>query len=121
LEIEEYDLMDSIIISKATELARDQRYDEAEGLLKHIIQDYEPSARALDLLGKIYAQQGKILEARSAWKLALQIDPNNHDYVNAMKKCESVLVPDYRGRALYYLIILILLIFMIVYFIIFRF
>ena len=121
LEDAKYNLIDSIIISKATDLARKGRYVEADGLLNPLIQTPEPSTKALDLLAKIYAQQGMILEARNAWKLALQFDPNNPNYVKAIQKCERVVVPDFKGRALFLYPIFILLTIMIVYFIIVNF
>jgi tetratricopeptide (TPR) repeat protein len=110
LENEAYTLLDSILVSKASDLALKGRYGEAEGLLNPLTHTSEPSTEALDLLAKIYAQQGMILEARNAWKIALQFDPNNQDYVKAIAKCERVVVPDFKWSKLFYLVFLLLII-----------
>ncbi len=62
----------------AVDLARGGRYDEAERYARNVA-EHESSlrAQALELLGKIYAQQGRYLDAERCWMQALSIDPSN--------------------------------------------
>ena len=41
----------------------------------------------IDLLAKIYAQQGKIAQAQALWLKALQSDPSNIHLLAALRMC----------------------------------
>jgi hypothetical protein len=48
------------------------------------------TARELDLLARIMAQQNRLREARHCWEAALQIAPNNETYRNGLKRIGQV-------------------------------
>ena len=41
----------------------------------------------IDLLAKVYAQQGKIDQAQTLWLKALQQDPHNIHFLSALRMC----------------------------------
>jgi flagellar motor protein MotB len=71
-----------LVALSATELARSGRHSEAEAIVEAIPSDQRP-ARLCDLLGRIYAQQGKFVEAEAAWNRALELDPSDEHYQRA--------------------------------------
>jgi type VI secretion system protein ImpK len=77
-------LMAQALFARATELAREGRYDAAEAVLAGVAQDKLPATQLLDLLARIRAQQGRIAEAQSLWTEALRADPNNESYREAL-------------------------------------
>jgi tetratricopeptide (TPR) repeat protein len=69
----------------ATELARSGRYADAEQLALEVASSDSPFVpSALDLLARIYAQQGRYLEAESCWQRALSLAPGNPRYRNGL-------------------------------------
>ena len=64
----------------ATELARSGRYADAEQLAVEVVGRGYALPTALDLLARIYAQQGRYLEAESCWQKALSLSPGNQQY-----------------------------------------
>ncbi len=71
----------------ATSLARKGRYDEAAKLLQKALDAEECSkAEGLDLLARIYVQQGRHLDAESCWQEAKQLDESNPAYDDALNR-----------------------------------
>jgi type VI secretion system protein ImpK len=68
-------LLAQAAISQAIELARMGRYHEAEQALG--LQSELNSSTALDLLARIRAQQGRLIEAQNLWSEAARLDPHN--------------------------------------------
>jgi tetratricopeptide (TPR) repeat protein len=65
----------------AAELARSGRYAGAEQLALEVARSGGTLLpTALDLLARIYAQQGRYLEAESCWQKALSLSPGNLQY-----------------------------------------
>ncbi|TNY38024.1 OmpA family protein [Thermomonospora catenispora] len=65
-----------IVVAQARTLARHGRYLEAEGLLRGLTRDGgEPDAGVLDLLARVYAQQGRLEEADRCWAEAERLAP----------------------------------------------
>ncbi len=71
-------------LAMAAELARAGQYDQAERLLVDRMPDGPLQTAALDLRGRILAQQGRYLEAQACWMQALSMDPANGQYREAM-------------------------------------
>lgn len=67
-------LINQALLSRATALARRGCYDSAELVLTGLPRDIP---EGLDLLARIRAQQGRMLEAAGLWTEALRLDPNN--------------------------------------------
>jgi len=78
------DCFDQMRYARAAELARSQRYLEAEAILSP--HGRIPAApKVLDLLARISAQQGQYARARQLWSTALEITPGNADYERAVQ------------------------------------
>ena len=73
-------LLLQVVLAKATDLARIGRYSEAEGLLAEMRPEEKESPLALDLLARIRAQQGRLLEADSFWAQASRLNNENEAY-----------------------------------------
>lgn len=71
-------------LSVAANLARLGRYDEAQPWLVEAAK--EPSLRpsALDLQARIFAQQGRYLEAERCWLEAVRLEPRNPSFRKAL-------------------------------------
>ena len=80
-----------IRLARSTELAQAGRLLEAEAILTHNgkLPDH---ARALDLLARIAARQGRFDEARRRWEAAIQVEPGNEIY----RQCIEHLTPARR-------------------------
>jgi predicted Zn-dependent protease len=74
-----------IRLARATELAQSGRFLEAEAVL---VQNGElpEDPRALDLLARIAARQGRFSEARRRWEAAMRKDPANKGYVLCVER-----------------------------------
>jgi len=90
-------LLESVTLALAASSARKGRFKEAEELLLPLIVESESQNNALDLLAKVYAQQGKIEEAQHLWQQALEHDPDNRLFQEALQDCKEILS---RGPAL---------------------
>lgn len=68
-------------LTVAAELARSGRYADAEQLALEVAGS-SPTLLpvALDLLARIYAQQGRYLDAETCWQKALSLSPGNPQY-----------------------------------------
>lgn len=84
-------LLESVTIVLAASSARKGRFKEAEDLLSPLIVDSGSRTDALDLLAKVYAQQGKIEEAQHLWQQALINDPDNRLFQEALQDCKEIL------------------------------
>ena len=70
---------DDIRLARATELARLDKFAEAEAVLMNngVLPE---SARELDLLARIAARQARFEQARQLWNKASQLEPSNPLY-----------------------------------------
>ncbi len=74
-------LLRQISLARATELARAGHVVEAERILLDMTRGSEEATpAAFDLLARISAQQGRMLEAAAYWNKALQLDEGNGAY-----------------------------------------
>ncbi|WP_405307031.1 tetratricopeptide repeat protein [Methanobrevibacter sp.] len=80
---------DKITLEIAKKLASEGNYDEAITLLSPLIHS-SFSIEALNLLGKIYAQNQDFESAGVYFKEVLQQDSNNVEAINGLKKCEEL-------------------------------
>jgi len=87
-----------IVASRATELARAGRYDDAEALLKDLVPVGLPTT-ALDLLARIRAQQGRLAEAKALWVQLSQLDPCDQAAQAALGRIARI-EGRHRGRGL---------------------
>ena len=90
-------LLEAMTLALASSSARKGRFKEAEELLSPLAMESESPNNALDLLAKVYAQQGKIEEAQHLWQQALRNDPDNRLFQEALQDCKQILS---RGSAL---------------------
>jgi len=71
-------------VALATRLARQGAYAEAEGILRDL-PGFEESPAALDLLARIYAQQGRLAEAETQWAAARKLEPGNPAFAQGLE------------------------------------
>ena len=83
------------ILNSASEAALRQKYLKAEALLKPLIDNGNCQIEVLDLMAKIYAQQGKYQQAQKLWLLLLENEPTNLHYISALKSCATQQKPNY--------------------------
>ncbi|MFC1906900.1 tetratricopeptide repeat protein [Chloroflexota bacterium] len=74
------------IISAAL-LARKGDMTQATNLLEPFYDNDDLPIDIIDLLAKIYAQQGKIEQAQTLWLRALQLEPSNLHILTALRMC----------------------------------
>lgn len=92
-------LLGRALLPKAAELARSGRYLEAECLLQHLVQEGSELPAVFDLLARIRAQQGRLLEAQSYWADAIQLSNAKDFYRAALKRIERLQTgPPWLGR-----------------------
>ena len=70
-------LLQQVALAEATRLARAGNYSAAEELLADLVAANPPNLAALDLLARVRAQQGALLEAETLWRKLLQLDPHH--------------------------------------------
>ncbi len=75
------------ILKRAALLARKGNHVEAENLLEPLCSSDNLRIELIDLLAKIYAQQGKTDQAQTLWLKALQRDPSNIHFLSALRLC----------------------------------
>ena len=75
------------ILIHAGTLARRGDLLQAEDLLTTLSDSDSSRIEVIDLLAKIYAQQGKIDQAQALWLKALQRDPSNIHFLSALRIC----------------------------------
>jgi Flp pilus assembly protein TadD len=86
-DLPESQLLEAIILARATFLARKGELAKAEELLIPLTNKSDSRIEALDLLGKIYAQRGEIEQAQTVWLQALQREPSNLHFLGALQMC----------------------------------
>ena len=74
-------------LNRAALLARKGKHIKAENLLEPLCNNDNLRIEAIDLLAKIYAQQGKIEQAQGLWLKALEKDPSNLHVLAALRMC----------------------------------
>jgi len=74
-------------ITLAASLARKGDLAQATNLLEPLYDNDNLPIEILDLLAKIYAQQGKIEQAQALWLRALQLEPSNLHILSALRMC----------------------------------
>jgi Tfp pilus assembly protein PilF len=112
LHSEEQDLL--LILNQASEAALRGNYLKAEDLLKPLIDNGNCQIEALDLMAKIYAQQGKYQQSQKLWLLLLENEPTNLHYISALKSCAIQQKPNYFIYQYSWLIITILIWFIVI-------
>ena len=75
------------ILVRAGALARRGDLLEAENLLTALSDSDSTRVEVIDLLAKVYAQQGKIDQAQTMWLQALQRYPSNTHFLSALRLC----------------------------------
>jgi len=75
------------ILIRAGALARRGSLLQAENLMGTLSNIDSSRIEAIDLLAKVYAQQGKIDQAQALWLKALQRDPSNLHFLSALRSC----------------------------------
>lgn len=75
------------ILQRAAVLARKGDLSLAENLLTPLIEGNNLRIETMDLLAKIYAQQGRIDQAQALWLKASQREPSNLHFLAALRLC----------------------------------
>ena len=75
------------ILVRAGALARRGDLLEAENLLRTLSDSDSKRIEVIDLLARVYAQQGKIDQAQAMWLQALQRYPSNIHFLSALRLC----------------------------------
>ena len=74
-------------ITLAASLARKGDLVQATNLLEPLHDNNNLPIEIIDLLAKIYAQQGKIEQAQLLWLRALELEPSNLHFLSALRMC----------------------------------
>jgi tetratricopeptide (TPR) repeat protein len=83
-------LVGQAMLSQAAALARRGEYAAAANLLNQLVGQHNEGAAALDLLARIHAQQGRLSEAETFWRRALEIEPNNQSYLAGLNRIARI-------------------------------
>lgn len=78
------------VMSRAALLARRGRLAQAEELLLPLAADPHAPTTALDLLAKVYAQQGRLEQAQALWARAVEMNPGNPRLRAALDRCAAL-------------------------------
>lgn len=84
-------------LATAANLARRGQYAEAETLLASLPTDGPMAAPILDLKARVFAQQGRYVEAEACWIEAIRQSPGNPAYQAALARIREDRVP-FGGR-----------------------
>lgn len=84
-------------LATAANLARRGQYAEAETLLASLPADGPMATPILDLKAKVFAQQGRYVEAEACWMEAIRQSPGNPAYQAALSRIREDRVP-FGGR-----------------------
>jgi len=82
-------LIVSANLAIAAQMARRQQYSQAEQMIFPLVNMEQPCFEALNLLAKIYAQQGKFQNAMDVWRRAQSLEPENRQTQLALNQCEN--------------------------------
>jgi type VI secretion system protein ImpK len=83
-------LLNQMTLARAAELARAGHYAEAEEVLSAGKDETRFSPMALDLLARVRAQQGRLVEAEELWTRALSLDPANPAYALGLRRAAAL-------------------------------
>jgi len=75
---------DRELLSEAVRLARCGRYGDAAAVLARLHAGSPLWPSVLDLRAKMYAQQGRYLDAEACWREALSMAPNHEPFRRAL-------------------------------------
>lgn len=78
------------VVDRANSQARAGEYGEAESLLSKLVENQIDHPVVLDLLARIYAQQGQLGKAEGFWNRALQKDSSNNAYREGLAKIDEI-------------------------------
>jgi len=98
------------ILIHAGALARRGDLLQAEDLLRTLSDRDNSRVEVIDLLAKIYTQQGKIDQAQALWLKALQRDPSNIHFLSALRLCACLKKSRFDQFVLRYLWILLVVV-----------
>ena len=98
------------ILVRAGLLARRGNLREAENLLSTMSDADSRRIEVLDLVAKVYAQQGKIDQAQAMWLQALQRYPSNTHFLSALRLCASYKQSRFQQFVLRYLWLLLVVV-----------
>jgi predicted Zn-dependent protease len=107
-------LLESLTCAIAASLARKGELEQAESLLHPFSSEVTPGAEVIDLLAKVYAQQGKLDEAQALWLQLIQKEPSNPHFFKALQECnnlKSKRSPHFFWRYLSILILMVTIVF----------
>jgi tetratricopeptide (TPR) repeat protein len=76
-------IISDLVLARAQSLAYDGKRKAAEDLLRSSLDSARSAPRALDLLARIRAQQGRYADAAELWGRVIQFDPSNAEARNA--------------------------------------
>lgn len=76
-------------IVEASRLIREGQSRQAEQLLLPLLTKKRAPVGAVDLLAKLYSRRGQVQEAAALWRWALELDPGNRMYQQALADCEQ--------------------------------
>lgn len=75
-----------VLFDESARLARSGFYEDAEGLIRQALRYHtELNGLLWDLLAKVYAQQGRFLDAEGCWRKALKCSPDDATYQAAIR------------------------------------
>jgi flagellar motor protein MotB len=83
-------LINHLVLSKATALARAGQLEQAHNFVLDMIGEKDFTPSILDLLARIYAQQGKLNDAEICWMKASELDPNNPTYIAGLERIARI-------------------------------
>lgn len=66
-------------LDRATQLVRQDRFDEAEALLRQLVRDYPDSSRPWIILGRLCMHRNRLPDAERALRTAVDLDPDSAD------------------------------------------
>lgn len=95
-------------LNAATRAARKGHFQEAEMLLASLPVDGSLGAATLDLKARVYAQQGRLVEAQLCWMEAVRQSPGNEVYRRSLHYVTHALRPS-RLPAAFFIIVIVLL------------
>lgn len=95
-------------LNAAAHAARKGHFQEAEVLLSSLPVDGSLGAATLDLRARVYAQQGRLVEAQLCWMEAVRQSPGNEVYRRALHYVTHALRPS-RLPAVMFIMVIVLL------------
>lgn len=86
------------LLAEAAHHARLGRFTRATEILEELTKRDNSSAAEFDMLARVYAQQGRLPEARSAWERAAELNPLDPRFASGLRRIESILAKPTRSR-----------------------